>query len=592
MNGSSPPSLDRIRPLLWCLAAVPVVFPLMVFTYFHMSIVWNDAWSMADLLVRAHRGTLGFSDFFSFHNEHRIPIPLLIMFALARLTGWNTYVEMYFGFAMVCLLSGLFALLLRVTANGERGLTRIWQWFLINMLIFSPIQCENWVFGFAACTNFIPIPCIVGAMLLLYRKKLTWSTLLLCALLIEIASLSLANGLLGWAIVLPLLLQTNSVQEMRERKWSILAWVAMAVVSFICLFWGYQGHSWNSQYYSATVWSRIQFLLAFIGSPLNFGLEPWLTLSVVIGFVLTTIYGIAIVRTLQYWITGNMQWVRQALPWLAVGVYGIGGALLGSLGRAGLGLAHAATSRYTTISMCLLICLVGLMSIQTSDSRGHSRFHAWRRTVLAPMFGLILIVALAWGAVRSGEYYAGIMRISRGGMAHLSFINFVQEPRLRTAISAQDGLRERANALNESGYLRPPLIRDSNIRILMPAGADSDAARASSGAFEEARTLPEGILQLRGWAVLPSQRRPADAVLLTRDDEKGVPRLCAIGDTLTIRNDIAESLGKEYEVSGWFAEVPKARLSPGMNVIRCWAFDSERQLAYPLSGAPLEVNSD
>src|SRR5262249_26972279 len=144
-----------------------------------------------------------------------------------------------------------------------RGWRVIEQWFLINLLIFSPIQCENWLFGFAACINFLSLPCLVAAIVLLLRRGLSWMTLLLAAALAETASLSLANGLLGWVLIPPLFLLLET-KNGRDRKWFFVAWGLLAAGGLILQFWGYRAHPWDSQYYRASAMARLQYFFAFL----------------------------------------------------------------------------------------------------------------------------------------------------------------------------------------------------------------------------------------------------------------------------------------------------------------------------------------
>jgi len=56
-----------------------------------------------------------------------------------------------------------------------------------------------------ATQNFMVVPALIATMIILYRGGVTWPRLFACALLVEAACLCLANGLLGWLLLLPML---------------------------------------------------------------------------------------------------------------------------------------------------------------------------------------------------------------------------------------------------------------------------------------------------------------------------------------------------------------------------------------------------
>jgi hypothetical protein len=399
----------------------------------------------------------------------------------------------------------------------------------------------------------------------MYRNGLTWMTLLVCGLFIELASLSLANGLLGWVLLLPLV-----VHAARPRKWFILAWLSMTAVSLVIQFWGYQPHSWDEHYYTATIAQRLGYFFVFLGNPLHFGTIGSFTTSIAIGIVLFAVYALAVVWAALRWISRDEQFVRFALPWLAVGGYAVAGGILAAFGRAGLGLGQAESGRYTTISMCLIICLVGLLPSWT-----------YRRAILIPAVVALLVCALGLSAWRTRELCRQASIITHGGLAHLTFVDVLLEPNGSFFIGSLTDVRQRANILDELGYLHPPLFHSNDIRRLIDPNAQSQAA----GYVETAQQMVDGTAEIWGYAVLSAAHRPADAVLITYDDPNNVPRLCAIGDCGYDTDDIRVLYGPEYAGAGWKAQFPMNRM-PANPTIRCWAFDAERQLAYPLAKTP------
>jgi hypothetical protein len=130
-------------------------------------------------------------------------------------------------------------------------------------------------------------------------------------------------------------------------------------------------------------------------------------------------------------------------------------------------------------------------------------------------------------------------RQQRGyGRALVSLINVVPETDLlaKSVFPDPDRVKEAANALNRIGYLWPPLFRSNLIRSQTKFGNESlgNVANGTNGetAFGAFQFNEEasGSIEADGWAFLPDERRPADAVLITIDNAaaRGKPEICAI----------------------------------------------------------------
>lgn len=565
----------------WLLAAFsPALLPPYFIFKYHVNFIWADAWDMADILVRAHQHTLTFSNFWTPHNEHRMPIPYLIMFVLAKLTHWNTLFEVLFGYGMVCLNSVLVAILLKsIASRSGQSMNWVGQWFLINLLLFSPIQVENWTFGFAACQNFVPIPCIVGAILLIHCRGLNWRTLALCGLLIETASLSQANGLLGWFLIVPLIATADIPPRSAKLKPLMLGWLMMTAASFAVQFVGYQSNQLAARYYAASLTGRFWYFLLFLGSPLNFGMFEYYSISILAGFCLLA--GFVALGVWGFWKTASNDAQRAAtsLPWLMLGSYAIGSALLAAAGRAGIGMAQASTTRYTTISIWLIIAVIGLFPVVIKLPSNSLKFVS---------IGLLLVVVI-WGDCRSIGEYAEAARDRRAGVAHLTFINFVFDKMGKMLVSDHPGVPANANVLNQLGYLHPPLVLSPDINRLKAPGSDSERVKAQTGSVEGGQQVEDSTVDLNGWAIIPDRARMADAVLISCETDDHEQVLCAIGDIYIHQIDTLPEVTNGHPKGFWMAKFPGSRLLVGSREIICWAYDAERQLAFPLGGLALQT---
>src|SRR5207248_10164229 len=143
-----------------------------------------------------------------------------------------------------------------------------------------------------------------------------------------------------------------------------------------------------------------------------------------------------------------------------------------------------------------------------------------------PSFGFL--VGLPFGPVHR--------QLRAYGKALVYFINVDHEADLlaKSVFPNPARVRAAANALNRIGYLRPPLFRSNQIRSQTevrnenlgtiefgngPWGnvANGTTGDAAFGPFQF-NEKEAGSIAGNGWAFLPDERRPADAVLITIDN--------------------------------------------------------------------------
>jgi hypothetical protein len=130
------------------LLATPALVILLLISIYAVNVPYWDQWDEVPRLIeKMNSGTLGLPDFFAQHNEHRIVFPRLIMFGLALLTRWNIKVELVASWILACISAYNLWRLCRVT--GFFGSTAdFWLLFAANVLLFTPLQSENWLWGF------------------------------------------------------------------------------------------------------------------------------------------------------------------------------------------------------------------------------------------------------------------------------------------------------------------------------------------------------------------------------------------------------------------------------------------------------------
>lgn len=86
-----------------------------------------------------------------------------------------------------------------------------------------------------------------------------------------------------------------------------------------------------------------------------------------------------------------------------------------------------------------------------------------------------------------------------------------------------------------------------------------------------------------GWAILPTQGKVADRVIITAGDNNTV---VAVVPTNIERPDVVQVMkNPAYKNSGWVATINPASLPTGQVVLKAWAYNSESKDAIQLNNA-------
>jgi hypothetical protein len=243
------PALQRAAALfLWPLVLAPAVAGFLYVRWFGVSVVFSDAWSMARLFGEWSSGTLGLSDFWAPHNEHRMLFPKGVEFLLGIATGYDNVAEMYL--IEACFLVTLTVLLVAFADGGRlRSLdgAGLLLFLPVSLLVFSLRQYENMLFGFQINFAFTQTFGVLALFLLrLFARggpgnapgtvpgTASFAGSLACA---TVASFSTALGLLVWPAGLLGLLVGHAPG--RAKTISVAAWVLAGVAAWVAYFADY-----------------------------------------------------------------------------------------------------------------------------------------------------------------------------------------------------------------------------------------------------------------------------------------------------------------------------------------------------------------
>jgi hypothetical protein len=551
----------RLNRLLFVVALLPVLLIVAVINRYGVNVPFGDEWSNLTLLGKWDARQLSFADFFQEHNGHRIFFPRLFYLTLAWLTHGNMRAEMFFSLFLCLLTSAGFYLLLRRTVPGS-ATKHLLLWALINLLLFSPIQAENWLWGFQLQIFFSNL-CLVGAIVCLgfETKPMTFAGAVAFAIA---GTFSFGNGLLIWPLGLFVLVCQ------REKLRFGAAWVAMAILLVLAYLPGYQGHE---PVQPATGWLEYPLYFAgFLGAPLaRIPNKHPLILPVTVGTILAASYlGFAIYSLRR------RDALRNLAPWLALGAYAIGSAALAARARIHLGPQHALDSRYTTISVLLTLAVIGLAASLCFREDDRAR-------KIRP--GYLLIGGFLVLSAINLPYELYYLRLHHGfrarGKAALEFSKVIDVlPMLRSDLLLTENQATSSRYLELLDRLRLADPPRRNTPVLKDA--ENRPARTTSeyGVFETLGSESEGTLTASGWSFIPGDGRPSPRVVLAfRRGEEWLAFV--LSDTTERRPDLGT---KAYLEGGWRCHFLKSALPPGAE-ISAWALDIEEGQTYRMAGS-------
>lgn len=558
--------------LVFALALLPMVLVAVIVNRYGVNVPYGDEWSILSLFEKWKEQQLTLAGLFAEHNGHRILIPRLIFLALIELTHGNTKAEMFFSLFLCILTSvGLF-ILLRRTVRGSTT-KQMMLWAFLNLFLFSPIQAENWLWGFQL-QIFLSNLCLVGAIVCV-TSGATLFVRLAGALAFGVAgTLSFGNGLLIWPVILFLLVCR------REKIAFLAAWIGVAGLLVLAYLPGYQGH--DAVRPVVNWFDYPLYFFGFLGAPLaRIPNSQPMTLPVIIGSMLVALFlGIAVQLIRRRAGLGN------AAPWLALGAYTIGSAFMAMIARSHLGPEHALDSRYTTVAVILLVSLIGLVASVISRERIPEARAPDNAAVIASALVGSLLTLYAMNVPSEFDYIRMSHDFRARGKAALQFSGVLDVDQM---IRATLLIREDPATL--SRYLgvldRLQLSDPPRRQTLALRDGENQLQRSSDdyGVFESLQFDGPDTLAASGWSYLPDDdRRPACVVLAYRSGEEW--KAFALSELTARRPDlVTKHKSRGFVDRGWRYNFSRSVLPAGAEEISAWAFDANRGLTYRLPGS-------
>lgn len=369
--------------ILIALTFLPAVFIAVLILLAGVNVPILDQWELAPIIQHVHGGHFLWSDFWLQHNEHRIFFPQLLMLASALITHWNTMVECLIGLVIAVASFGIILKLLK-----QVKLMNYWLVGLLSLIWFSPVQLENWLWGWQMqwFMNVLGAILVAFGLTKIKDRRLPNSYLAMILAGAILAQYSLGNGTLLWPLIIAVLIY-------KRAAWRQTGLVTLiGLVTSLFYFRNYVDPTVPSKALALShPLSYVDYVLTYLGRPLTF----FHHLTALFGFAALALF---VWLNIHLFRNKRSLFDNKVLPWTLLGLYAVGSALITGIARLGLGVDEAYSSRYTTISSLLMVGL--LVSVFASRNLLAKHLgHAYK--VLAPAFiagALFLIAAnFAWG---------------------------------------------------------------------------------------------------------------------------------------------------------------------------------------------------
>ncbi|MDO8649572.1 MAG: hypothetical protein Q7R81_07395 [Candidatus Peregrinibacteria bacterium] len=553
---------------LWApLCIVPFVVLLFAIIHFGVPVVVGDFWGtipfMEEVLLR-HEFQPSF--LLSQFNEHRFPLPLLLITGMALLTGWNIYAELLIApmaaAASVALLCTLFSRTLPDRHWSERaGMCVFTSW-----LLFSLTGRHVWLMSIHL-TAWVSIACFLGAVLLATGRPLTFSRFLGVIALCVASSFSFGFGLLSWIAILPLMvvqpvppLRGSPLQMHRRIVWVALYLAAWSATVFVY----FHGYSSPPSHPSPVFGLQHPVLLVQFISTL--GGAPLFPQSPILASTLGALTALGTMGLLAHALR-QRRMPPSALPWVSIALFSLLSCILIGIARVGFGSYVALSPRYFSVASLWLVAVLSLSILLTTFPRIPVLL------ALGIMESLVIVHSM-----REWTPWEQLSANFRRGMACLQSYEISSDACLRELSAGEpESVRAFAPALERMGMVQMFSLPADVSYVLAPD--------EQLGAWEHTENLDTGTGDsssiVMGWAVLPSCRKAEHVVLTYGHDHT----LLAHTTAILSRKDIAAERGTCFRKSGWTVEISRDAFERARQIglVEAWVYDEQLHQVFLLT---------
>lgn len=530
----------------------PVAILVLILLYAH-TVPYDDQWpAFAPAVIAAKTGTLRAAELWRPTNEHRPLLPKVVMLALARLSGWDVRWEALASWAISLLNLGLALLLVRRTVGMWSRSLEAPMVLVASVLLFSPIQYENWTWSWQLCT-FMSLTWVLGAAVVICRPLTVGRTLVL-ALLALAASLTFASGLALWAL-LPIVTLLPSEAPLSRRvvhATTLLLAGAIALTAYL-----HDLAPLGSRPLTTSVTAigpLAQYVVTYLGALLA---APRPILAAAYGSGGLVCAGVA---AFALW---RREECRPLLsPWLLLAAFSLASAGLTAVGRLESGSQTASLSRYTTFAVPFWLAAMTMVSWALSRALAEARSRGARAAIVLAL-GAVAATMTA-GQVRASIHGVRAARYSADDRSRdcLAWREWASDGCL-ARVGRVDQVRAWAAALERHGLgpyrTRMPLPRFEDHRI--------DTTRNAGAVAPPTNPTKKDELRIAGTASTAVVLVTIDRRVVASTEPQRVP---------------GEAAGR-FDV--WLRQ---SRIGPGSRTLELWGVVDDETLA-PI-GLPVQVD--
>jgi hypothetical protein len=564
------------------LALVPAAFIAFAIWHWGVNVPFWDEWDLSTIFLKQADGNLSLAALADFHNESRPLFPRLAFLLIGKLAHWNFKAFMAVTFVLACAVAYMLHRL-RAKSFPTDSLRSAFLLLLTNLLLFSPVQSEMWLWGFLAAL-LVPAACLVSGFLILDSPNQPCLRLTACMALAFIATFSFTNGLLCWALLLPGIM----AQRTSTRRWLRVAMWLCAFILTALVFFHHPPGSLNEHPLSEKIMQPIRepgptlrYFLIFLSGPFAPAINSDEVNCTLIGLALFVSFLLSVRYAWRFRNAPGL--LHTLLPWLMLGSYAILSAALAATGRASeFAASQALSPRYSAFAIWLPISLAHIGFLAAPHLKSQIRIPAFRAAISSAVSFLVASILLlhCLAIIPSLGVFRGTNLNRRQARAILYFLHLVppRDAAARVLYPKTERLKSLADDLDAHGFFHPPLFRDTAYYR-----ARSELQR---GEIESVQQLPNKSYLINCWALSSTHESEADIVVFTCESTNVPQTVFALSDQRVERPDLVRKFQYDlYSFCGWQTTCRPGDLpGTGPLLIRAWPFDSETRTICHLGG--------
>ena len=456
----------RIHILGLILYIIPILLLTGFITAFRVNVPSWDEWPVSTIFENAATGQLSFNDLIEPYNQHRYLFLRLIIIPLAFLTNWNKDYELAFSVILAVITS---LIILQISRRKFKNFKQTTSFHLANSLTFffilSLAQYQNWLWGLQIGVFLVNL-CVALAIFILDSDEQSQpqNSLFIAAILCAIASFTMAQGLVSWLAVLPLIVL--KIQGKRRKILSLFSWIILFLLTCFLHFYGYPNSQEETRKIALFLASPIDFIkfwFTVLGAPLSPG-SSVIALSFGI-FIVLLFFGLMIRGIKRY----KFKFIQQVSPWLCFALFAVFFSSLVTWGRATLGADFALGSRYITNSLFLIIALIHIDLTLTFNKKRHQRFNRLPKFKLIQQLLLMILLGInSIYSIQQGQLYRHRLESEK---LCLNFIQVLDDSHYCwewwEIMNSPEKMRSHTQLLNAIHFIESPEIKfvDSDLEI-------------------------------------------------------------------------------------------------------------------------------